>query len=123
MKTHEKLAREFGVSPSTILRDAAFVRGLRLLAKVFGDDLERQIMAEKSDLNKSDVILLGRLTATELASIGESGLKARAREIKQAKAAPRRLPEAQRAYLRLDGDDRLAYLEWLARVDGEGLSR
>ena len=119
MRLHERLAREMGVSPSKLLRDAAFAYGVDRLGEVFGPAFRARIMTKQCGLNMSDISLLGRLPAAELARIGESGLKARAAEMKQAKAAPKKLGESQRAYLRLNAEDRRAFRVWLVQLDGE----
>ena len=124
MRLLEELARELGVSPSKLARATAFARGVELLGDVFGPEFHARILAEQCGLNMSDVALLGRLPADELARIGESGLKARAMEIKRARAAPKKLPEAKRAYIRLNAEDRRVFHAWLAQLDGEeGLSQ
>lgn len=116
MRTCERLAREFGVSRSTILRDADFERGLELLRRVFGMEFAAALLTPRSRLNKSDVIVLRRVPPARLAQIGQGNLKELARQIKQVLAAPRRLREVQRAYLRLTAEDRDAFDVWLAEL-------
>jgi ParB-like chromosome segregation protein Spo0J len=55
-KLSEQLAKEFNVGEKTIRRDADFARGLEMLP----DDLKNEVLQGKSNLNKADIIEVGK---------------------------------------------------------------
>jgi hypothetical protein len=58
-KTHEKLAKEFNVSGSTIMRDADFAKGIEFIGKS-NPELKQQIISGKAKVKKDAVRTLGK---------------------------------------------------------------
>jgi len=55
-KLSEQLAKEFNVGEKTIRRDADFARGLEMLP----NDVKNEVLQGKSNLNKADIIEVGK---------------------------------------------------------------
>ena len=70
-KTAEKLARQHGVSPGTIRRDAQYAEAVDRLVSFLGPDFRRRLLAHKTGLTKKDVLALAAFDDRRLQHIAD----------------------------------------------------
>ncbi|HNR32682.1 MAG TPA: hypothetical protein PKI11_17460 [Candidatus Hydrogenedentes bacterium] len=70
-KTAEKLARQHGVSPGTIRRDAQYAEAVDRLVSFLGPDFRRRLLAHKTGLTKKDVLALAAFDGRRLQHIAD----------------------------------------------------
>ncbi len=85
-----RLGKEFGVSPSTIKRDAKFAEALDVLAGVLGIEFRSDVLAGTSGLSKSDIVALSKKPRGKLAAAAHD--RDKLRELVRARRKPRRNP-------------------------------
>lgn len=85
-----RLGKEFGVSPSTIKRDAKFAEALDVLAGVLGIEFRSDVLAGTSGLSKSDIVALSKKPRGKLAAAAHD--RDKVRELVRARRKPRRNP-------------------------------
>ena len=66
--TAERLAKEHGVSPRTIKRDAKFAASLDALADIFGPDFRRDVLGGTSGFSMRDIVALAEMACEGLVS-------------------------------------------------------
>ncbi len=86
--TSKRLGEEFGVSPSTIKRDAKFAEALDVLAEILGIEFRSDVLAGTSGLSKSDIVALSKKPRGKLAAAAHD--RDKLRELVRARRKPRR---------------------------------
>ncbi len=86
----KRLGKEFGVSASTIKRDAKFAEALDVLAGVLGIEFRSDVLAGTSGLSKSDIVALSKKPRGKLAAAAHD--RDKLRELVRARRKPRRNP-------------------------------
>jgi hypothetical protein len=115
MKTHEQLALEYGVSPSTIIRDGQFAKAVDYLTELFGKPFQNRLLTRQIDprLTQQDVIALAKLSPELLRGRSDAELKQLARRAKPP-APSAGLADAKRAYTGLPPTEQRDFVIWLA---------
>ncbi len=86
----KRLGKEFGVSPSTIKRDARFAEALDVLAEILGIEFRSDVLAGTSGLSKSDIVALSKKPRGKLAAAAHD--RDKLCELVRARRKPRRNP-------------------------------
>jgi hypothetical protein len=115
MKTHERLALELGVSPSTIIRDGQFAKAVDYLTELLGKPFQNRLLTRQIDprLTQQDVIALAKLPPELLRGRSDAELKQLAGRAKPPVPSAG-LADAKRAYTRLPPTEQRTFVLWLA---------
>jgi hypothetical protein len=115
MRLHEKLALQFGCSPSSVIRAGHFAKAVDYLKDILGQSFEARLLAEqiRPRLTQADVVALAKLPAELLRGRSDADLKELARRAK-APAPSAGLAAAKRAYIGLPLAEQCEFVIWLA---------
>lgn len=74
LKTHERLAEEYGVGPATIARDGAFAEAVDELREVLEDNsFKKNALVRECKLGRGDVVKLARITKKGMKNLDKDG--------------------------------------------------